>query len=181
MCCDTALTRRFAAQRISPLIPFGLSSLLLSFTPVPLGVYAAATALGVLPGALPFAYAGKLSGALMVGSEDAERMHLLLSLLGLVATAGVSWLLAGVARDALEAAGARKSTTSANMISAEEGGQEMSSVRRSSSSGQLRSTGAGGRAAAVAPPRLITTAPTQARVSVTRGPLPAVAAPSRAD
>ena len=147
---------------------------------MPLGVYAAATAAGVLPGALPFAYAGKVSGVLMVGSEDAERMHLLLSLLGLAATAGVSWRLAGVARDALEAASARKSTTSGNLTSAEEGGQEISSVRRNSSSGQLRSTGAAGRAAAVAPPRLFT-APVQARVSVTRGPLPAVAAPSRAD
>ena len=146
---------------------------------MPLGVYAAATAAGVLPGALPFAYAGKLSGALVADGGGADRVHLLLSLLGLVATAGVSWRLAGVARDALEAASARKST-SGGLVTAEEGGAELSSVRRTSSSGQLRSTGAAGRAAAVAPPRLFT-APVQARVSVTRLPLPAVAAPSRAD
>jgi uncharacterized membrane protein YdjX (TVP38/TMEM64 family) len=175
--------------RISPLVPFGLSSLLLSFTPVPLGVYAAATAAGVLPGALPFAYAGKLSGALVVDSGGTDVLHLLLSALGLAATVGVSWRLAGVARDALEATSARISSSTGLMVSAEEGGTERdtsSSLRRNSSSGQLRSTGAAGRAAAAAaappPPRLITAAPMQARMSVSRGAsMPTVAAPSRAD
>ena len=164
--------------RISPLIPYGLSSLLLSFTPVSLRVYAGATFAGVLPGALPFAYAGKLSGALVVGDAGGDRAQLLLSALGLAATVAVSWRLAGVARDALQATSARVST-SAVLVSAEEGGPEVSGgIRRTSSSGQLRSTG---RVAPVAPPRLITAAPAQARMSVTRVALPTVITPSRAD
>ena len=179
---DTAVEkdafRIIVLLRVSPLIPFGLSSLLLSFTPLPLQSFALATAAGVLPGALPFAYAGKLSGNL-VDSEDLDRLQMLLSALGLAATVAVSWRLAGVARDALEATSTRNSATSAGLAFAEEGG---GNVPRTSSGSALRATGAAGRAAAAAvAPRLITLAPTQARISVTRGPLPTVAAPSRAD
>jgi hypothetical protein len=57
--------------RLSPLVPFAVASLLLALTPVPLGTYAAATALGALVSAVPFAYAGHAGGLLARAGADA--------------------------------------------------------------------------------------------------------------
>lgn len=71
--------------RLIPLFPFFLVNLLSGLTRVTVGTYVAATALGILPGSLVYAFAGQQLGTLNSLSELASpRFLLAVSLLGLL-------------------------------------------------------------------------------------------------
>jgi hypothetical protein len=147
--------------RLSPLVPFAVASLLLALTPVPLSTYAAATALGALLSAVPFAYAGHVGGVLAgsAGSAHAggtaargaapdgpyDQLQVLMSVVGLLATVAVSVKLSAVVREALASAAARHSAGS--LADAEEGTGGLSG----SGAAALRAGAGGGGRGAAAP------------------------------
>lgn len=150
--------------RLSPLVPFAVASLLLALTPVPLGTYTAATLLGALLGAVPFAYAGHAGGLLARAGADAatsaggggsslDAVQLFMTLFGLAATVLVTVKVSAVVREALTTAAARHS--GGTLDAAEEGvagdgvgtGAGGSALGAHGGSGGAVSLGAGGHGA----------------------------------
>jgi uncharacterized membrane protein YdjX (TVP38/TMEM64 family) len=72
--------------RLIPAVPFFLINLLAGLTRIPLSTYVLATALGIIPGAFVYAYAGQQLGTINSLSDIASpRVLLALALLGLLA------------------------------------------------------------------------------------------------
>jgi uncharacterized membrane protein YdjX (TVP38/TMEM64 family) len=102
--------------RLSPLFPFTLLNYALGLTRVRFSDYALAC-LGMLPGTLLYVYLGSLVGDLArvaageSGADDATRRWIFL--LGLLLTAGATYLITRIARSALrDATAALEETTS---------------------------------------------------------------------
>jgi uncharacterized membrane protein YdjX (TVP38/TMEM64 family) len=98
--------RVVALLRLSPLVPFNLLNYGLGVTRVPLGPYLLASALGMLPGALLYLYAGSLLtgvGAVLSGQRpDTGWAGRLLFVGGLLATVAAVAVIGRAARRALE-------------------------------------------------------------------------------
>ena len=88
--------------RLSPLVPFNLSNYFFGVTRARLWAYVAASFVGMMPGAVLYAYLGHL-GKAVLGEEDSESSTVRLVFLGvgLIATAVVTWLITRVARQEL--------------------------------------------------------------------------------
>jgi uncharacterized membrane protein YdjX (TVP38/TMEM64 family) len=95
--------------RLSPLIPFNVSNYLYGITKVGFWPYAAATAIGILPGTLLYAYLG---AAGRLGLGGGARQHSTLESVffgvGLLASAGVAFWVNRIAKQALLESGAAK-------------------------------------------------------------------------
>lgn len=88
--------------RLSPIMPFGLATLLLALTSVPFEKFCAGTFLGLLPSSLPFAYAGALTRSLSsADTHQKDPLNEAVTVLGLLATLLVSWKVMNIARTAL--------------------------------------------------------------------------------
>ena len=76
--------------RLIPLFPFFFVNMVSGLTRVSLGIYVAATAIGIVPGSFVFAYAGRQLGSINSLQEIASpNMLLAVTLLGLLALAPV--------------------------------------------------------------------------------------------
>jgi uncharacterized membrane protein YdjX (TVP38/TMEM64 family) len=87
--------------RLSPVFPYNLLNYGLGLTSVPVHLYAAASLLGMLPGAALFAYLGSLvtsAASLAHGAPDVGPVRWVLYGVGFVATASVTVLLTRIAR-----------------------------------------------------------------------------------
>lgn len=92
--------------RLSPLIPFNLSNYLYGITRVAFWPYVLASAVGMVPGTLMYAYLGAAAKAGMSVRElQRHPLHYLIFGIGLVATVAVVLWISTIARRALRAAG----------------------------------------------------------------------------
>jgi uncharacterized membrane protein YdjX (TVP38/TMEM64 family) len=74
--------------RLMPIFPFFIINLLTGLTKTPLGTFVAATSLGIIPGSLVYAYAGRQLGTINRLADIASpRVLLAFTLLGLLALA----------------------------------------------------------------------------------------------
>jgi uncharacterized membrane protein YdjX (TVP38/TMEM64 family) len=88
--------------RISPLLPLGLSTYLFGVTSVRFWPYFFASALGVIPGTLLYAYLGAIGRVgLAGGAHQRGWLEWALLIAGLVATAAVTLLVGRTAKNAL--------------------------------------------------------------------------------
>ena len=78
--------------RLSPIVPFNVLNYALSVTDVPLRVYVAATAVGMLPPTVLYLYLGSLGASIARGRVHSG-WQTALSVTGLAATAGAVWLI----------------------------------------------------------------------------------------
>jgi uncharacterized membrane protein YdjX (TVP38/TMEM64 family) len=93
--------------RLSPLIPFNLSNYVYGITKVGFWPYVLASAIGMVPGTLLYAYLGAAARAGMSGPElQRHPLQLLFFAVGLAATLGAVIWIARIAKRSLEAAGA---------------------------------------------------------------------------
>jgi uncharacterized membrane protein YdjX (TVP38/TMEM64 family) len=104
---DRSLGRRALALvfllRLSPFVPYNMLNYALGLTGVRFRDYVLGS-LGMLPGALVYAYAGDLAGdiaAAAAGHGTANGAQLLLLVPGLLVTLAAAWLLSRYARDEL--------------------------------------------------------------------------------
>ncbi len=89
--------------RLSPVVPFNVLNYALSITDLPLRVYVAATAIGMVPPTILYLYLGSLTGSVARGTGYTG-WQLVAYLAGLVATAGAVWLIGRAVRKALQRA-----------------------------------------------------------------------------
>lgn len=104
---DRSLGRRALALvfllRLSPFVPYNVLNYALGLTGVRLRDYVMGS-VGMLPGALMYAYAGSLAGdiaAAAAGRGSADGTQLLILVPGLLVTLAAVWLLSRYARDEL--------------------------------------------------------------------------------
>ncbi len=90
--------------RLSPLVPFSASNYLFGLTPIRFGPYLAATAAGMLPGALLYAALGA-AGSILGTKRARGGWEWALLVAGLAATVAVSAILARAARRELRKGG----------------------------------------------------------------------------
>ena len=91
--------RMVVLARLSPVFPFVLLNYLTGLTAVRPRSLILANLLGMLPGAFLFVYLGTLGAA--AASHSLSRWKLALQALGLIATAGIVWLVSRSARKSL--------------------------------------------------------------------------------
>jgi uncharacterized membrane protein YdjX (TVP38/TMEM64 family) len=93
--------------RLSPLFPFNVQNYAYGLTRVSFWQYALASFVGMIPGTFLYVYLGTLgrSGLEAASGGGAETFRLLLQVLGLLATLGVTILITRTARRALREAG----------------------------------------------------------------------------
>lgn len=88
--------------RLSPAFPFNLLNYACGLTRIGLGPYAAATALGIVPGTLLYVYLGTLAGGLAgLSTRKRSAPEWALLVVGLLATAALAAYASRVARNAL--------------------------------------------------------------------------------
>ena len=90
--------------RLNPLVPFNLQNYFFGVTDVRLVPYLVSTFFGIMPGAAMYVYFGTLGQAVTSGESYAPAKIAVLTL-GLVATAGVIFLVSRKARAKLQAVG----------------------------------------------------------------------------
>ena len=93
--------------RLSPLIPFNLSNYFYGVTGIGFWPYVLASAVGMLPGTLLYAYLGGAGKAGLSGGGDSSLKYIFLGI-GLVATVVVTILVSRAAKKALKKSGAAK-------------------------------------------------------------------------
>ncbi len=94
--------------RLSPLIPFNLSNYFYGVTAVGFLPYLLASAIGMLPGTLLYAYLGGAGKAGLTGGGGGSPLKYVLLGLGLVATIAVTIIVSRAAKKALAKTGATK-------------------------------------------------------------------------
>jgi uncharacterized membrane protein YdjX (TVP38/TMEM64 family) len=94
--------------RLSPLIPFNLSNYFYGVTAVAFWPYVLASAIGMLPGTLLYAYLGGAGKATLSGSGDQSPLKYVFLGVGLVATVIVTVIVSRTAKKALAKTGAAK-------------------------------------------------------------------------
>ncbi|MDQ6624631.1 MAG: TVP38/TMEM64 family protein [Verrucomicrobiota bacterium] len=94
--------------RLSPLIPFNLSNYFYGVTAVGFVPYLLASAIGMLPGTLLYAYLGGAGKAGLSGGGGSSTLKYVLLGLGLVATIAVTVIVSRAAKKALAKTGATK-------------------------------------------------------------------------
>jgi len=87
-----------ALARLSPLVPFGLQNYLFGTTKVRLQAYAAASALGILPGTIVAVFLGA-TGRALLGGGNALKWGLFAA--GIFASVVLSWFLGHIAKKRL--------------------------------------------------------------------------------
>jgi len=87
-----------ALARLSPLVPFGLQNYLFGTTKVRLHAYAAASALGILPGTIVAVFLGA-TGRALLGGGNALKWGLFAA--GIFASVVLSWFLGHIAKKRL--------------------------------------------------------------------------------
>ncbi len=92
--------------RLSPLIPFNLSNYFYGVTAVGFWPYFAASAVGMLPGTVLYAYLGAAGKAGLSGGSDSSPLKYVLLGAGLLATIVVTILVSRAAKKALKKTGA---------------------------------------------------------------------------
>ncbi len=93
--------------RLSPLIPFNLSNYFYGVTAVGFWEYVAASAVGMLPGTLLYAYLGGAGKAGLSGGQGSPLKYVFLGL-GLAATIAVTIIVSRSAKKELAKTGAAK-------------------------------------------------------------------------
>ena len=88
--------------RLSPVVPFNLLNYALSVTEVRLRVFVIATTIGMLPPTILYLYMGSLGAALARGTEY-RGWRAVAYVAGLIATAGVVWLVGRAVKKTLPA------------------------------------------------------------------------------
>jgi uncharacterized membrane protein YdjX (TVP38/TMEM64 family) len=86
--------------RLSPVVPFNVLNYALSVTDVPLHVYIAATAIGMLPPTILYLYVGSLTAAVARGTASTG-WQTAAYIAGLLPTAAAVWLIGRVVRHIL--------------------------------------------------------------------------------
>jgi uncharacterized membrane protein YdjX (TVP38/TMEM64 family) len=94
--------------RLSPLIPFNLSNYFYGLTSIGFWPYLLASAVGMLPGAVLYAYLGAIGQAGLGGKKDHTPLEWTFLSVGLLATIGVTIFVSYLARTALKKQGASK-------------------------------------------------------------------------
>ncbi len=94
--------------RLSPLIPFNLSNYFYGVTAVGFWPYLLASAIGMLPGTLLYAYLGGAGKAGLSGSGGGSPLKYVLLGVGLIATIIVTVIISRAAKKALAKSGAAK-------------------------------------------------------------------------
>ena len=87
--------------RLSPVFPYNFLNYALGLTGVPLGRYALASFIGMLPGTVLYVYVGSLvtnASRLVRGATQPGSAQAAFYMVGLIATVAVAWLLAHYAR-----------------------------------------------------------------------------------
>jgi len=92
--------------RLSPIVPFNVSNYFYGITAVPFWPYVIASAVGMLPGTLLYAYLGGAGKAGLSGEGDQGPLKWLFLSIGLLATILVTIIVARTAKRALKRAGA---------------------------------------------------------------------------
>jgi uncharacterized membrane protein YdjX (TVP38/TMEM64 family) len=107
---DSAVTkngfRLILLLRLSPLVPFNVLNYALSMSAVSLGQYVLASAIGMIPATLMYAYLGSLATAASSLAEAVAhggRQRIAMEVAGLAATIGAVVVVTRAARQALEA------------------------------------------------------------------------------
>ncbi len=88
--------------RLNPLIPFNISNYFYGITAIPFWQYVLVSAVGMLPGALLYAYLGAVGKATLGAESLPSTGHYLLLGIGLAATLAVSITVSRLARNALK-------------------------------------------------------------------------------
>ena len=88
--------------RLNPLIPFNISNYFYGITAIPFWQYALVSAIGMLPGALLYAYLGAVGKATLGAESPPSTGHYLLLGIGLVATVAGTIIISRLARSALK-------------------------------------------------------------------------------
>jgi uncharacterized membrane protein YdjX (TVP38/TMEM64 family) len=104
----TAISRAVSQQsgwvvlllRLSPIVPFNVLNYALSLTDVPLHVYVAATAIGMLPPTILYLYLGSLTASLARGTAYTG-WRTAGYVLGLIPVCAAVWLIGRTVRDTL--------------------------------------------------------------------------------
>jgi uncharacterized membrane protein YdjX (TVP38/TMEM64 family) len=86
--------------RLSPLSPMVLTNILLSLTSLSHFHYLWTTAIGIIPGNLPYAYAAEV-GVTLADTKHQDPVMLTLTIIGLAASLGIALKVASLARRAL--------------------------------------------------------------------------------
>ena len=95
--------------RLSPLIPFNLSNYFYGLTSIGFWPYLLASAIGMLPGTVLYAYLGAIGQAGLGGSKKGHTpLEWTFLSVGLLATIGVTIFVSYLARTALKKQGASK-------------------------------------------------------------------------
>ena len=88
--------------RLNPLIPFNISNYFYGITAIPFWQYVLVSAVGMLPGALLYAYLGAVGKATLGAESLPSTGHYLLLGISLAATLAVTIIISRLARNALK-------------------------------------------------------------------------------
>jgi uncharacterized membrane protein YdjX (TVP38/TMEM64 family) len=88
--------------RLNPLIPFNISNYFYGITAIPFWQYLLVSAIGMLPGALLYAYLGAVGKATLGAESPPSTGHYLLLGIGLAATVAGTIIISRLARNALK-------------------------------------------------------------------------------
>jgi len=88
--------------RLNPLIPFNISNYFYGITAIPFWQYVLVSAIGMLPGALLYAYLGAVGKATLGAESLPSTGHYLLLSIGLAATVAGTIIITRLARNALK-------------------------------------------------------------------------------
>ncbi len=88
--------------RLNPLIPFNISNYFYGITAIPFWQYVLVSAIGMLPGALLYAYLGAVGKATLGVESPPSTGHYLLLGIGLAATVAGTIIISRLARNALK-------------------------------------------------------------------------------
>jgi uncharacterized membrane protein YdjX (TVP38/TMEM64 family) len=91
--------------RLNPLIPFNLSNYFYGITTIQFWPYVLVSAIGMLPGALLYAYLGAIGKATLTAKSPPSVGRYLVLSIGLAATIAVTIIIARIARNALKKSG----------------------------------------------------------------------------
>lgn len=88
--------------RMAPISPLVLSNIMLSLTSISVWTYSWTTIVGLVPSNLPYAIAGQLGREMAQSFPPKDPLTLIMSIVGFVASIGVAWKLAVIARTVLK-------------------------------------------------------------------------------
>jgi uncharacterized membrane protein YdjX (TVP38/TMEM64 family) len=88
--------------RLNPLIPFNISNYFYGITAIPFWQYVLVSAIGMLPGALLYAYLGAVGKATLGAESPPSTGHYLLLGIGLAATVAGTIIISRLARNAMK-------------------------------------------------------------------------------